>query len=245
MLKYCVAMAVSVFAATSFAAHHEEPAPMIAEIYACTLNDGYTTGDLVSFAREDFKAFADKHQMAMNTFIWEAVAVTPPADEPDLRWVNYFPAWTDYFAGDKAWRANGEKVAAGIFERVTCDKAITAAVHNAGAQPGSADEKPLITMPCQLKEGKTIEDALKYRKGVNAIANELIDGSVGSAVFTPALGASGVDYVAMVAGNTDDMAAMMDNVRTMKAMKALQEAGLDNPGDCVTNLHKSYLVIQR
>jgi len=100
-------------------------------------------------------------------------------------------------------------------------------------------------MPCQLKEGKTIEDALEYRKGVNAIANELIDGSVGSAVFTPALGASGVDYVAMVAGTTADMAAMMDNVRTMKAMKALQEAGLDNPGDCATNLHKSYLVIQR
>ena len=100
-------------------------------------------------------------------------------------------------------------------------------------------------MPCQLKEGKTIEDALEYRKGVNAIANELIAGSVGSAVFTPALGVSGVDYVAMVAGATDDMAAMMDNVRTMKAMEALQEAGLDNPGDCATNLHKSYLVIQR
>ena len=50
---------------------------------------------------------------------------------------------------------------------------------------------------------------------------------------------------AVDSGSSDDMAAMMDNVRTMKAMKALQEAGLDNPGDCATNLHKSYLVIQR
>ena len=67
-------------------------------------------------------------------------------------------------------------------------------------------------------------------------------------VFTPALGITGFDYVgveAMVAGTTGDMANLMDNVRSGKAQKAMQEAGLENPAQCVTDLHRSHLVISR
>jgi len=244
MFKKILTVSSIVLSTSVFAAHHEE-APMIAEVYDCTLNEGVMVSDLIDFARSDFKAFADENKFAMNTFIWEAVAVSPPYDEPDLRWVNYFPTWGDYFASEAAWRATAQDVAAGIFERVSCSKARTLAVHNAGAQPTVSQEKPLIAMVCNLNEGKTIADALAYRKGVNKMTNGMIDGSVGSAIFTPALGITGFDYVAMVTGATDDMVRVMDNVRSGKARKAMQEAGLENPAQCIADLHRSHLVISR
>ena len=244
MFKKILTVSSLVLSTSVFAAHHEET-PMIAELYDCTLNEGVIAADVVDFARSDFKAFADANKLAMNTFIWEAVAVSPPYDEPDVRWMNYFPTWGDYFSADKAWRSKGQNVAKGINDRVSCSKARTFAVHNAGAQPAVALEKPLIAMVCNLDEGKTIQDALAYRKSLNKMSNSMIDGSVGSAVFTPALGTTGFDYVAMVAGATDDMAKLMDNVRSGKTQKAMQEAGLENPAQCVTDLHRSHLVISR
>ena len=98
---------------------------------------------------------------------------------------------------------------------------------------------------CNLDEGKTVADALAYRKSVNKMSNEMIDGSVGSAMFTPALGITGFDYVAMVTGTVKDMSDVMDNVRSGKARKAMQEAGLENPAQCITDLHRSHLVISR
>ena len=100
-------------------------------------------------------------------------------------------------------------------------------------------------MVCNLDEGKTIGDALAYRKAVNKMANGMIEGSVGSAVFTPALGITGFDYVAMVTGTTEDMANVMDNVRSGKALKAMRAAGIENPAQCVTDLHRSHLVVSR
>jgi hypothetical protein len=229
---------------SAIAAHHEET-PMISEIYECSLNDGVAVSQVVDFARSDFKAFADKNDFAMNSFIWEAVAVSPPYDEPDLRWVNYFPTWGDYFASEDAWRATAQDVATNLFELVSCSKARTLAVHNAGAQPPAAQEKPLIAMVCNLDEGKSIGDALAYRKAVNKMANDMIDGSVGSTVFTPALGIAGFDYVAIVTGTTEDMANVMDNVRSGKALKAMRAAGVENPAQCVTDLHRSHLVVSR
>lgn len=244
MLKKILTVSTMLLSTSVFAAHHEET-PMIAEFYECSLNEGVMVSDLVDFARSDFKAFAEANSLTMNTFIWEAVAVSPPYDEPDVRWVNYFPTWGDYFAGDQAWRAKAQAVAQGLFERVSCSKARTFAVHNAGAQPAVAQEKPLIAMVCNLDEGKTIQDALAYRKAVNKVSNGMIQGSVGSAILTPALGATGFDYVAMVTGATDDMAGVMDNVRSGKARKALQEEGLENPAECITDLHRSHLIISR
>lgn len=244
MFKKILTVSSLVLSTSVFAAHHEET-PMIAELYDCTLNEGVMAADVVDFARSDFKAFADANKLAMNTFIWEAVAVSPPYDEPDVRWMNYFQNWGDYFSADKAWRAKGQSVAKGINDRISCSKARTFAVHNAGAQPAVAQEKPLIAMVCNLDEGKTIGDALAYRKGINKMANSMIDGDVGSAVFTPALGTTGFDFVAMITGATGDMADMMDNVRSGKMRKALQEAGMSSPAQCEADLHRSHLVISR
>ena len=244
MFKRLLVVGVLSLSVSAIAAHHEET-PMISEFYECSLNDGVAVSQVLDFARSDFKAFADKNDFAMNSFIWEAVAVSPPYDEPDLRWVNYFPTWGDYFASEDAWRATAQDVATNLFELVSCSKARTLAVHNAGAQPPAAQEKPLIAMVCNLDEGKSIGDALAYRKAVNKMANDMIDGSVGSTVFTPALGIAGFDYVAIVTGTTEDMANVMDNVRSGKALKAMRAAGVENPAQCVTDLHRSHLVVSR
>jgi hypothetical protein len=244
MFKRLLVVGALSLSVSAMAAHHEET-PTISEFYECSLNDGVAVSQVLDFARSDFKAFADKNDFAMNSFIWEAVAVSPPYDEPDLRWVNYFPTWGDYFASEEAWRSTAQDVAADLFELVSCSKARTLAVHNAGAQPPASQEKPLIAMVCNLDEGKSVGDALAYRKAVNKMANSMIDGSVGSAVFTPALGIAGFDYVAMVTGTTEDMANVMDNVRSGKALKAMRAAGIENPAQCVTDLHRSHLVVSR
>jgi hypothetical protein len=49
----------------------------------------------------------------------------------------------------------------------------------------------------------------------------------------------------MVTGTVKDMSDVMDNVRSGKARKAMQEAGLENPAQCITDLHRSHLVISR
>jgi hypothetical protein len=86
---------------------------------------------------------------------------------------------------------------------------------------------------------------MAYRKGVAATANKLADTSIGSAVFLPGLGLStGWDYVAMVTGTPDDMATMMDTVRTGALTAALGKAGLASPSTCVTDLHRSHLMVQ-
>ena len=90
MFKRLLVVGALSLSVSAMAAHHEET-PTISEFYECSLNDGVAVSQVLDFARSDFKAFADKNDFAMNSFIWEAVAVSPPYDEPDLRWVNYFP----------------------------------------------------------------------------------------------------------------------------------------------------------
>ena len=63
--------------ASGFAAHHEEPPPMVAEVYECSLNDGVTAGDVVALGSGDFASFVGKYDLDMTTFLWEAVAVSP------------------------------------------------------------------------------------------------------------------------------------------------------------------------
>ena len=51
----------------SFAAHHEEPEPMVAEVYDCSLNDGVSAGDVVALGSGDFADFVGKHDLNMTT----------------------------------------------------------------------------------------------------------------------------------------------------------------------------------
>ena len=86
---------------------------------------------------------------------------------------------------------------------------------------------------------------MAYRKGVTATANKLASTNVGGAIFMPGIGLStGWDYVAMTTGTPDEMATMMDTVRSGSLGVAIGKAGLENPSTCVTDLHRSHLMVQ-
>ena len=66
---------------------------------------------------------------------------------------------------------------------------------------------------------------MTYRTGVAAIANKLASTNVGSAVLMPGIGLfTGWSYVAMFTGIPDNMATMMDTVRSESLGVALGKA---------------------
>ena len=160
MYRMIVSLLGIFLSAGSFAAHHEEPAPEVAEVYECLLNDGVTAGDIVALGAGDFASFAGKHELNMTTFLWEAVAVSPPYDEPDVRWVNYFPTWGDYFAAGAAWREHGEKIDVKINKLMTCGRPTMASFHQTGEPAPDAPVKPLYICVCELKPGNTLASAM-------------------------------------------------------------------------------------
>ena len=245
MYRTIVSLLGIFLSAGSFAAHHEEPEPMVAEVHECTLNAGATAGDVVALGSGDFADFVGEHELNMTTFLWEAVAVSPPYDEPDVRWVNYFPTWGAYFAADAAWREHGSKVAAKINKLMTCDRPNFAGFMQAGEPAPDAPVKPLYIRVCQLKPGNTIANAIAYRKAVNSTQNEQIGSTVGSYMFTPGFGNPGFDYGAMVTGAPEDMAKVLDHSRDGSTGKLLTEAGYTEPGNCTVDLHRSHMMVSQ
>ena len=53
----------------SLAAHHEEPAPMVAEVYECSLNAGVTADDVAAMGSSDFADFVAEHDISMTSFL--------------------------------------------------------------------------------------------------------------------------------------------------------------------------------
>ena len=245
MYRMIVSLLGIFLSAGSFAAHHEEPAPEVAEVYECLLNDGVTAGDIVALGAGDFASFVGKHELIMTTFLWEAVAVSPPYDEPDVRWVNYFPTWGDYFAAGAAWREHGEKIDVKINKLMTCGRPTMASFHQTGEPAPDAPVKPLYIRVCQLKPGNTVANAMAYRKAVNSTQNEQIGSTVGSYMFTPGFGNPGFDYGAMVAGTPEDMAKVLDHSRDGSTGKLLTEAGYTEPGNCTVDLHRSHMMVSQ
>ena len=245
MYRMIVSLLGIFLSAGSFAAHHEEPAPEVAEVYECLLNDGVTAGDIVALGAGDFASFVGKHELNMTTFLWEAVAVSPPYDEPDVRWVNYFQTWGDYFAAGAACREHGEKIDVKINKLMTCGRPTMASFHQTGEPAPDAPVKPLYIRVCQLKPGNTVANAMAYRKAVNSTQNEQIGSTVGSYMFTPGFGNPGFDYGAMVAGTPEDMAKVLDHSRDGSTGKLLTEAGYTEPGNCTVDLHRSHMMVSQ
>ncbi len=245
MCRTIVSLLGIFLSAESFAAHHEEPEPMVAEVYDCALNDGVTAGDIVELGSGDFASFVGKHELNMTTFLWEAVAVSPPYDEPDVRWVNYFPTWEEYFAAGAAWREHGNKIDVKINKLMTCGRPTMASFHQTGEPAPDAPVKPLYIRVCQLKPGNTIANAMAYRKAVNSTQNEQIGSAVGSYMFTPGFGNPGFDYGAMVTGTPEDMAKVLDHSRDGSTGKLLTEAGYTEPGNCNVDLHRSHMMVSQ
>ena len=131
MNKFFTGAACLMFAGSVLAAHHEEASPQVAEIYDCNLKEGVTADQLAALGAGDFAALVKEHDLTMTSFLWEAVAVNQPYDQVDVRWVNYYPTWSDYGDADVAWRAHGGEVAAKINGMATCAKPTTWAVQPA------------------------------------------------------------------------------------------------------------------
>ena len=98
-MKYLLATLIVLMSSIAYADHHAPAAaPVVMELHACTLNEGASLADVVKLGRAEFPKLFSADKLKMSSYIWEAVAVGPPFDAPDLRWVNYYPTWADWDA---------------------------------------------------------------------------------------------------------------------------------------------------
>ena len=245
MYRTIVSFLCILLSTDGFAAHHEEPEPMVAEVYECELNAGFTADDVAALGSSDFADLVAKYDLNMTTFLWEAVAVSPPYGDVDVKCVHYFPTWDDYFAADAACREHGGKIGAKINKLMSCGRPDLAGFMQAGEPAPDAPLKPLYIRVCELKPGNTLANAMAYRKAVNSTQNEQIGSTVGSYMFTPGFGNPGFDYGAMVTGTPEDMAKLMDHSRDGSTGKLLTKAGYTEPGNCIVDLHRSHMMVSQ
>ena len=224
---------------------HAPAAPAIAVVYECALNEGVAAADLVTFGRSDVKKFVAKSDLTMNSYLWEAIAVNEPYREADVRWVNYFPTWDDYYAADAAFGSDGASLVGQFNSMVTCEKEVIFGAQNLMSDLVVADQKPFVASVCQLNDGKTLADGMQFSKQVIDMAGKTADANVGGTVFTPVFGISGFDYVATFYGETSEMIKLMNGVRDRSMPAAMVQAGLQPAADCVNDLHMSHMMVQQ
>ena len=243
-MKYFLLIVSLAFGSSNaWSSDHDGTPSQLAVIWECTLNDGITARDVAEWGSTDFKKFTEKNSLNMTSYLWEAISVNPPFDAPDVRWVDYYPSWSDFYEADAAWLSSG-RLAEDYFNLVTCEKPITARTLQAGAPVPEEKIKTLYARVCQLNEGATIQDAVAYREAVNKIQNSQIkEGSVGSFLFSPGFGLSGFDYVAAVAGSVEDMALVLDGSLDGSTAAAIESAGHSEPAQCVVDLHRSHTMV--
>lgn len=240
MKKLLIALACFV----PFGAMANTPAPVIAEIYECTLNDGVSTADIVNFGSKEVRSFTRKNKLPMHAYLWEAVAVNDPFNEADVRWVNYYPTWGDYYASNDAFNTKGAKLVEKFYSMVTCNKPVILGSQILTSELVVAQKKPMVASVCNLNDGKTTADGAAFVGQLIGIASSQQNSDIGASIMTPVFGISGFDYVSTIYGATDDMAGMMDSVRDRTLPAAMQSAGMAPVAECVNDLHVSHLMIQ-
>lgn len=245
MKKIILILCALGFSTQSLADHHAPVNGAVSVLYECTLNEGVSPADVVAFGKSTVNQFATTNNLKMNSYLWEAIAINPPYDEADVRWVNYFPTWVDYYASNETFGTKGQKVVGEFYKMVNCDKPVILGVRNVGGPIPTIQEKPLITSVCQLNDGKTMQDAMAYVPKMTKLMNETTGANIASSIFVPAFGISGFDYVGMFTGATSDMAKLMDSVRSGVMPKAMAKAGMQPAATCVNDLHHSHLMIQQ
>ena len=222
----------------------DNPAPVIAEIYECTLNKGVSAADLVAFGSDEVGRFTRKNDVQMHAYLWEAVAVNEPYQDADVRWVNYYPTWNDYYASNDAFNSKGSKLVEKFYSMVTCNKPVILGSQVLTSELVVAQQKPMVASVCNLNDDKTVADGAAFVSQLIGLANSQQDSNIGASVMTPVFGISGFDYVSTIYGTTDDMAGMMDSVRDRTMPASMRSAGMAPVADCVNDLHVSHLMIQ-
>ena len=91
MKKIILILCALTISAQSVADHHAPTNSAVSVIYECTLNEGVSPADVVAFGKSTVNKFATNNDLKMNSYLWEAIAINPPYDGADVRWVNYFP----------------------------------------------------------------------------------------------------------------------------------------------------------
>jgi len=220
------------------------PAPAIAEIFECTLNEGVSAADVATFGRKEVRSFTRKNEVPMHAYLWEAIAINDPYNEADVRWVNYYPTWSDYYASNEAFNTKGSKLVEKFYSMVTCNKPVILGSQVLTSELVVAERKPMVASVCNLNEGKTTADGAAFVGRLIGITNSQQDSNIGASIMTPVFGVSGFDYVSTIYGTTEDMAGMMDTVRDRTLPAAMQAAGMAPVAECVNDLHVSHLMIQ-
>ena len=226
----------------AFADDHMPPTN-IAAVYECNLMDGVTADDVAAFGAGKFKNWVGKNDYNVSSYLWEAVAVNPPFDQPDMRWVNYFQSWSDYYEISEGWERSG-KLAEEFANMATCNKARFAIGMRTGGATPQSKEKPLIASICQLNDGKTLQDAVTFMPKATSVINDSVGASIATFIWSNFIGVSGLDYIAFFTGETAEMVKVMDGVKDGSVMGAFAEAELIPPATCDTNLHQSHEMIR-
>ena len=227
----------------ALADHHAQNPPIVAQVFECTLNKDAAVNDVVAFGKEKVASFVKENDLEMNSYLWEAVAINDPYDEPDVRWVNYYPSWANMYAAQAAFASDGAELVEEFYSMLDCEKPALLASRNLMSDLVIADQKPMVAAVCQLNDGKTPMDAMKFNKQMVDVANDALGTEIGASVFSPAFGVSGVDYVGTFYGKTADMAKLMDSVRDQSLLPKFAAAGLQPVADCVNDLHMSHLMV--
>ena len=244
MKKLILALACLMSFAVNADDHALSP-PAVAAVYECTLNEGVSASDLVAFGSRDVKAFVADNDLMINSYLWEAIAVNEPYREADVRWVNYFPTWDDYWTNNAAFGSKGASLVEKFYSMVSCKKEVILGAQNLMRDLVVTDQKPFVVSVCQLDDGKTMSDALTFSKRFIEMADKTVDANVGGTVFTPVFGISGFDYLATYYGETSEMTKLMDGVRDRSMPAALMKAGMEPAADCVNNLHMSHKMVHQ
>ena len=232
--------------AVPFSASADDHLPQsnVMAMWECTLTEGTTAAELVEWGSGDMKKWIDKLDINVGSYLWEAVSVNPPFDEPDVRWVDYHPGWADFYEMREAWQNKSGALLDQWDSMVTCGKPrIAIATPMSGPVP-QATEKPVVANVCTLNEGKTLQDAMEFLPKATSLINETVGAEISSLIFTNFIGVSGPDYVSLFAGTTSEMTKLMDGVKNRVYASAFAGAGLEAPSSCVVDLHHSHELIR-
>ena len=90
LLQIFVSALLTTGSLIALADHHAQNPPAVAQVFECTLNKDAAVNDVVTFGKEKVASFVKENDLEMNSYLWEAVAINDPYDEPDVRWVNYY-----------------------------------------------------------------------------------------------------------------------------------------------------------
>jgi hypothetical protein len=180
------------------------------------------------------------------TSLWEPVAVAPPFDGADLRWVNCRPSWKDYMKANSAWRSEGAaELQARLFTMVDCK--LPAFANTAIVNPSTerTEEKLIMLGKCSFKPDTQLNfdqlATLMEERNWEALTN----GDLFEGLCRTGIGIEGETwgFLQMTAGSDATMAEFLDGWMG-NGMPRSREAQQAMPFRCEADFHRAHKVRQ-